>query len=106
MQYRSVEHIRQKGLELRQNGLTWDWIASKLGILTADDKINPGLAYRMVMEGYDPKRIETRTRLRLPPVCPTCHRPLQKVRQRRERKLTEIPDKELLRMFMEREDVI
>jgi hypothetical protein len=58
---------------------SWPKESVKCKVLTPEGKPNPKLA-QMIANGYEPKKIETRTRLGLPPVCSTCH---QKVRKSR-----------------------
>jgi hypothetical protein len=70
--HRTLESLRREGKALNDKDVIWDDIASELGIYTKDGRINPGLAYRIVMEGYEPSRPETRHRLGLAPICPSC----------------------------------
>ena len=100
---RALNHLVKKGLKMHLEGSTWAAIASHLGIIKEDGSANPGLAYRIIMEGYIPRTLSVQKRLNLHQVCPTCNRPLKKMR--RERNITEIPKKELLRMFLEREEI-
>ena len=78
MQSRTLGRLVQKGLELRQKGKTWDSISLALDILTEDGRPDPGLAKRMIADGYEPKRIKTIKRLGLPIVCPACDRRMVK----------------------------
>jgi hypothetical protein len=75
---RTTLQVRLKGREIREKGYTWDRIAEILGIYTANGFIDPGMAYRIVIDGYEPKRPATRLRLGLPPICPTCYQHLPK----------------------------
>jgi hypothetical protein len=56
--------------------LHWDEIAVELGILKENGEPDTGMTYKIVVDGYEPKKVETRTRLGLPPVCPECHQRL------------------------------
>lgn len=73
MYYRTVSDIVCAGSKMRPQE-SWDNISISLNILTPDGRPNAGLAYRIIEKGYDPKRTETRRRLGLFPVCPTCCR--------------------------------
>jgi len=70
--HRTLESLCREGKALNDKDLNWDDIASELGIYTKDGRINPGLAYRIVKQGYEPSRPETRKRLGLSPICPNC----------------------------------
>jgi hypothetical protein len=67
MQNDILTQLVQKGRLLRQNQKTWDEISQALNILTEDGRLNPGLAKRIVEEGYVPARARTRSRLGLSP---------------------------------------
>ena len=71
-----VENLRLKHAELH----SWPKASEACGVITADGRPNPGLAYRIAERGYEPGRSETRKRLGLPPVCVQCG---QKVRRER-----------------------
>ena len=66
------------GMAMRCNLTPWREIAKELRILKDNGDPDTGLAYKIVIEGYEPKTPKTRTRLRWPPVCPTCYQPLPK----------------------------
>lgn len=78
MSNRTLVQLIQKGMKLRKKGRTWDSISIDLIILTEDGRPDPGLAKRIIADGYEPKRLETITRLGLPIVCPTCDRRMVK----------------------------
>jgi hypothetical protein len=78
MPRRTLIHLVQKGLKLRKKRHTWDSISIDLNILTKDGRPDPGLAKRIIADGYEPKRLETITRLELPVVCPICDRRMVK----------------------------
>jgi hypothetical protein len=48
-------------------------VAIEYQILTADRLPNPGMVKQLI-NGYEPRRPETRARLGLPAVCPQCNR--------------------------------
>jgi hypothetical protein len=66
------------GIAMRGNLVPWREVARELCILKDNGEPDTGLAYKIVMEGYEPKTLKTRTRLGWPPVCPTCYQPLPK----------------------------
>jgi hypothetical protein len=66
------------GIAMRDNLVPWREVARELCILKDNGEPDTGLAYKIVMEGYEPKTLKTRTRLGWPPVCPTCYQPLPK----------------------------
>ena len=73
----------QLALELRENHAvlnSWPKASVACGVLTEDGRPDPGLAHRIAIHGYDPKREETRIRLGLPPICVTCGRKVKRVR--------------------------
>jgi hypothetical protein len=80
MQFRTLAQLTEKGQKMVQKHHTWDEISSALDILTKDGRLNPGLAKRIIADGYDPKRVETRTRLGLPPICINCGQRVKYVR--------------------------
>jgi hypothetical protein len=74
-----VELMAKRGYIMRfQDRLHWDEIAKELGILKENGDSDPGMTYRIVMDGYEPKLLETRKRLGLPEICPECHQKLPK----------------------------
>jgi hypothetical protein len=79
MQSRTLSHIVQKGLELREIGHTWDEISTALNILTENGRIDPGLAKRIIADGYEPKRQTTRDRLGLTLICVACGTRIKRV---------------------------
>ena len=74
-----VAKLAEHGHYLRfHDKMFWYDIADELGIVKGNGMPDTGLTYRIVMDGYEPKKPETRTRLGLPPVCPECHQKLPK----------------------------
>lgn len=59
--------IAQKGLKMRKKGVSWRKVAVELNILTEEGNPDPGLAKRIIMDGYIPSRNPTRIRLGLSP---------------------------------------
>jgi hypothetical protein len=57
----------------RRSKATWSVAAKRCDVLTKSGLPDPGLAYRIAVEGYEPRSMECRQRLGLPIVCPTCH---------------------------------
>ncbi len=94
--------LAQSGQKLRQQNKTWDNISITLNILTADCRPNPGLAKRIVDQGYEPRRVETQHRLGLPLICPSCRRRVPRPRQYHS--LFDYPEQILRRMLEEREE--
>lgn len=68
-------------LELREHGKTWDEASKKVGILKEDGSPDPGLAYKIAMEGYEPVKQETRDRLGLKKICLSCGRAIRHIRK-------------------------
>lgn len=101
---RCLEDVVKEGKIMAGNGLRWEDISVDLGLTTVDGRPDPGMAYRIVKQGYRPKRISTQIRLGIAPICPTCHRPLHEKRKRRRRSLLDYPDKELKAMFENRQE--
>jgi hypothetical protein len=56
----------------RQPGVRWVDVCHQLRIYTSDGRPDTGLAKR-ISDGYEPKSMETRTRLGADPICPTCN---------------------------------
>lgn len=71
-----VERMAAKGQEMRASGENWVIICCKLKILKSNGEPDPGMAYQIIVNGYEPKRPATRVRLGLPPTCPTCYQHL------------------------------
>ena len=72
-----AENLRQEHVLTN----SWRKAAEACNVLTEDRRPDPGLAQRIALQGYDPKRQETRTRLGLPPICVTCGTRIKRVRQ-------------------------
>ncbi len=66
-------------LKLRREGYTWERASRAVGILKEDRSPDPGLAYRIAVEGYEPKGEEIRARLGLKAICLHCMREIRKV---------------------------
>lgn len=64
-----AEKLRQKYAELK----SWRRVSTISGVLTPAGKPNPRLA-QMIAGGYEPRKLETRIRLGLPPACSACGR--------------------------------
>ena len=79
----SLGHIRRSMRDLRTEGLTWRQIGVVFGV-------SGGMAWRIVVESYEPKKMEIRRRLGL-------------VRERR-KKLDDLKVDELRRMLEERNE--
>ena len=71
-----AENLRQEHAETS----SWRKTAEACHVLTKDGRQDPGLAQRIAEQGYDPRRAETRLRLRLPPACITCGQKVKRVR--------------------------
>jgi hypothetical protein len=71
---RKAESIRR----LRAQNVKWEEIARRLKILKTDGSPDPGLAYKIGVEGYEPKGEEIRNRLGLKHICMTCLRAIRK----------------------------
>lgn len=102
MTTRQLSHIREKGAKLRLQGMAWRDISVALDILNGDGKPDPGMAYRIVIEGYEPSRIATRKRLGLSLICPTCKRLLLSEKRKARKDLFGLPIKTLRAMFENR----
>ena len=59
---------------------SWRKTAEACDVLTDDGRPDPGLAQRIALHGYDPRRPETRARLGLPPICIACGQKVHRVR--------------------------
>lgn len=70
-----------KKLKYKGKGMTWEAICIRLRILKKNGDPNPGMAKRIVDEGYEPKLLETRLRLGFRPLCPACGHRVRFVRQ-------------------------
>ena len=57
---------------------SWRAVAQQHAIFNEHGQVNPGLAEKIAMQDYEPVRIETRARLGLPEVCPTCERRIRR----------------------------
>jgi hypothetical protein len=79
---------------------SWSRASRACEVLTPAGKPNPRLA-QMIVNGYEPKLEETRQRLGLPPICPSCNRRLQ-------RPPLELPEwlKQAVQFLAEREDAV
>jgi hypothetical protein len=64
---------------LREQGKTWKEASIELGILKKDGSPDPGLAYRIAIDEYEPKSPEIRERLGLRKFCLACERGFRKV---------------------------
>lgn len=65
-------------LKLRRKGKTWEKASSETGIIKSDGSPDPGLAYRIALEEYEPKSQEVRDRLGLKKLCLSCMRAFRK----------------------------
>ena len=65
---------------MRKNLIPWREVARELRILKDNGEPDTGLAYKIVIEGYEPKTMQTRTRFWWPPICPECHQRIAKSR--------------------------
>ena len=72
-----VDRLAEKLLAAYVLLKSWPKVSVACHVLTPDGKPNPKLA-QMIAGGYDPKNVETRTRLDLPPICPACYQKLPK----------------------------
>jgi hypothetical protein len=61
-------------LKLRRNNITWERAAKEVGIVKDNGDPDPGLAYKIAIEGYEPKGQEVRDRLGLKKICTSCMR--------------------------------
>jgi hypothetical protein len=78
-----VRTLGQLAASLRQihaQGIGWREAALACRVLTKSGQGDPGLAFRIAVNGYDPRRPETRQRLGLPPVCIECGQKIKIVR--------------------------
>lgn len=66
-------------LKLRRERYTWEKAAEKVGILKEDGSPDPGLAYKIAVEQYEPKGQELRDRLGLKKICLSCMRVFRRV---------------------------
>ena len=71
---RLAENLRSQHVLLK----SWPKASIACRVLTPDGRPNPKLAQMIATDGYEPRLIETRTRLGLPPICPECHQKLPK----------------------------
>lgn len=76
--YRTIEKIAAEARKMHAAGMTWKEIAIDLRVLTEDGRPDPGLAWRITNENYEPGTMATRRRLGLAPKCPTCYQYLPK----------------------------
>ena len=99
--------LRREMKKLRKSGLIWQEIADRYGVTV-------GMAYRIAVNGYEPKEAAIRVRLGLParvltPVCMSCgqvhvsKRCTVKAAARRYRDLWDMPVRALRKMLEERE---
>ena len=77
--HRSAHGIIENAKILREENKYWAEIAGILGIIKPDGLPDPGMIYRMVNEGYEPRRLSTRARLNMKPICPECHQKTPRV---------------------------
>jgi len=75
-----VERMAAEGQKLREIGKRWIDVCESLGIVLANGGPDPGLAKKIVDQGYEPKLPATRQRLGLPPICITCGQKVKRVR--------------------------
>lgn len=81
MQTRTLEHLAQELALKHENGMSWKSCSLACGVLMKDGRPDPGLAYRIAKQGYDPRLPATRLRLHLPPTCYTCGQHVKYVRE-------------------------
>lgn len=103
MKDRSYHTLRQKMIKMRQEGHTYGEIAIACGALKKDGKSNRGMVYRIIHEGYEPMKPETRERLGLPALCPYCKNVYKPRVQIIRKDLLSVSKKELARQIEERE---
>lgn len=88
---RSLERLKADLTAQHDSLKSWRKAAEVCGVMTTAEyteegtqvrppRPDPALAYRIAVQGYEPRRQETRTRLGLPPVCIVCG---QKVHRKR-----------------------
>jgi hypothetical protein len=87
---------------------SWRAVAQQHAIFNEHGQVNPGLAENIAVRDYEPKRPETRRRLGLPEICPTCERRIRtqepgKVRPVHWRSLIDLDPNTLRRIFDNRE---
>lgn len=80
MKTRQLSRLAEKLRYKHSTTGSWPKAARACKVLTPTGKPNPKLA-AMIANGYNPKRPETRARLGLPAICPTCERHLPAHRQ-------------------------
>lgn len=78
-QTKETARIARELRRLRKKRVTWEKAAEQVGIVKEDGSPDPGLAYRIALEGYEPKKQETRDRLGLRKICLACQRGFRKV---------------------------
>jgi hypothetical protein len=88
-QVRTLSHLA-KDLRTEHALLkSWRKAASACQVLTVEGKPDPGLAQRIALHGYEPRRVETRTRIGLEPVCTSCGQHIRQGRPRNDNALVE-----------------
>jgi hypothetical protein len=79
-QVRTLDHLAASLRQIHAQGVGWREAALACRVLTKGGQGDPGLAFRIAEQGYDPRRPETRQRLGLPPVCIECGQKIKRVR--------------------------
>lgn len=69
---RSLDRLAADLLAQHEILKSWRKAAQACDVLLKSGKPDPGLAQRIALHGYDPRRPETRSRLGLAPVCTNC----------------------------------
>jgi len=77
---RTVDQLAQELRENHAQTASWRKTAVACKVLTSDGRPDPGLAQRIATKGYEPRLVETRTRLGLPPICIQCGQRVKRVR--------------------------
>lgn len=72
---RKIRRLRE-----RKRPLKWRAVCEKLNIRTQDGRIDPGLAYRIGYQDYEPSDRALRGRLGLKDICSKCKRTFRAVR--------------------------
>jgi hypothetical protein len=79
MQTRSTRRLARK-MALAARSMSFRQVAKMFGIVTPEGKPNPGMVYRIIHQGYEPKRPDTIRRCPVPPVEPVIHdEPIRRV---------------------------
>jgi hypothetical protein len=75
MQSRPTRRLAKK-LKKAARSASFRNVAKTFGITTPAGKPNPGLVYRMIYQGYEPKRLDTKKRSGLLPADPISNQPV------------------------------